>query len=125
MNALVTGGYAPLPAMVLASRGMNPPRKACAYLNCDAKLPAPFLMTDMDKAVARVRLAIARGEKIAVFGDYDVDGITSTCMLTDFLRRLGANCVSYIPSRLEEGYGRNPIAIEQLSAEGGQPHHQR
>ena len=118
MNALVTGGYAPLPAMVLAARGLNSPRKACAYLNCDASLPDPFLMTDMDKAVARVRLAIGRGEKIAVFGDYDVDGITSTCMLTDFLRRMGANCVSYIPSRLEEGYGLNPIAIEQLSAEG-------
>ena len=118
VNALVTGGYAPLPAMVLASRGMNTPRKACAYLNCDAKLPDPFLMTDMDKAVSRVRLAIDRGEKIAVFGDYDVDGITSTCMLTDFLRRMGANCVSYIPSRLEEGYGLNPIAIHQLSAEG-------
>ena len=118
VNALVTGGYAPLPAMVLASRGLNTPRKACAYLNCDAALPDPFLMTDMDKAVARVRLAIGRGEKIAVFGDYDVDGITSTCMLTDFLRRMGANCVSYIPSRLEEGYGLNPIAIEQLSAEG-------
>ena len=118
VNALVTGGYAPLPAMVLASRGMNTPQKACAYLNCDASLPDPFLMTDMDKAVRRVRLAIDRGEKIAVFGDYDVDGITSTCMLTDFLRRMGANCVSYIPSRLEEGYGLNPIAIEQLHAEG-------
>ena len=118
VNALVTGGYAPLPAMVLASRGMNTPQKACAYLNCDASLPDPFLMIDMDKAVRRVRLAIDRGEKIAVFGDYDVDGITSTCMLTDFLRRMGANCISYIPSRLEEGYGLNPIAIHQLHAEG-------
>ena len=118
VNALVGGGYAPLPAMVLAARGMNTPRKACAYLCCDAALPDPYLMIDMDKAVARVRAAIDRGEKIAVFGDYDVDGITSTCMLTDFLRRMGANCVSYIPSRLEEGYGLNPIAIHQLSAEG-------
>ncbi|MBR5293542.1 MAG: single-stranded-DNA-specific exonuclease RecJ, partial [Oscillospiraceae bacterium] len=94
------------------------PKKAAAYLSCDAELYDPFLMTDMDKAVARVQQAIDRGEKIAVFGDYDVDGITSTCMLTDFLRRRGGNCVSYIPSRLEEGYGLNPIAIEQLSAEG-------
>ena len=118
MNALVTGGYPPLPAMVLASRGLTDPKKAHAYLSCDAELYDPFLMTDMDKAVARVQRAIDRGEKIAVFGDYDVDGITSTCMLTDFLRRRGGNCVSYIPSRLEEGYGLNPIAIEQLSAEG-------
>ena len=118
VNALVTGGYPPLPAMVLASRGLTDPKKAAAYLSCNAELYDPFLMTDMDKAVARVQRAIDRGEKIAVFGDYDVDGITSTCMLTDFLRRRGANCVSYIPSRLEEGYGLNPIAIEQLSAEG-------
>ena len=118
VNALVSGGYPPLPAMVLASRGMTTPKKACTYLNCDAALPDPYLMVDMDKAVRRVRQAIDLGEKIAVFGDYDVDGITSTCMLTEFLRRMGANCISYIPSRLEEGYGLNPIAIEQLSTEG-------
>ena len=118
VNALVSGGYPPLPAMVLASRGMTDPKKACAYLNCSAKLHDPFLMTDMDLAVDRVKRAIDRGEIIAVFGDYDVDGITSTCMLTDFLRQQGANCISYIPSRLEEGYGLNPIAIHQLSAEG-------
>ena len=118
VNALVGGGFAPLPAMVLASRGMKTAREAGEYLDCNAELYDPFLMTDMDLAAGRVGLAIERGEKIAVFGDYDVDGITSTCMLTDFLRRQGANCISYIPSRLEEGYGLNPIAIEQLSAEG-------
>ena len=118
VNALVGGGFAPLPAMVLASRGMKNDREAREYLDCNAELYDPFLMTDMDLAAGRVGLAIERGEKIAVFGDYDVDGITSTCMLTDFLRRQGANCISYIPSRLEEGYGLNPIAIEQLSAEG-------
>ena len=75
-------------------------------------------MTDMDKAVARVRLAMDRGEKVAVFGDYDVDGITATCLLTSFLRRHGTNCVPYIPGRLEEGYGLNPIAIRQLKGEG-------
>ncbi len=118
VNALVSGGYPPLSAMVLASRGIRDPRMAHAYLDCTAKLHDPFLMTDMDKAVERIRGAIDRGEKIAVFGDYDVDGITSTCMLTDFLQNQGANCISYIPSRLEEGYGLNPIAIHQLSAEG-------
>ena len=118
VNALVGGGYAPLPAMVLASRGMANAAQAKAYLDCNAELYDPFLMTDMDLAAGRVGLAIDRGEKIAVFGDYDVDGITATCMLTDFLRRQGANVISYIPSRLEEGYGLNPIAIEQLSAEG-------
>ena len=118
VNALVGCGYPPLSAMVLAARGMNSPGKAHDYLDCIAPLPDPFLMTDMALAAGRVGLAMARGEKIAVFGDYDVDGITATCLLTDFLRKQGANVISYIPSRLEEGYGLNPIAIHQLSAEG-------
>ena len=118
VNALVGGGYSPLSSMILAARGMKNPAQAGAYLDCNAALPDPFLMTDMDKAAGRVGLAMARGEKIAVFGDYDVDGITSTCLLTDFLRRHGADCVSYIPGRLEEGYGLNPIALNQLHQEG-------
>ena len=118
VNALVGSGYAPLAAMVLASRGIGDDRQARAYLDCNAPLLDPFLMTDMDKAAGRVGLAMSRGEKIAVFGDYDVDGITATCLLTDFLRRHGADVVSYIPGRLEEGYGLNAIAIHQLHAEG-------
>ena len=118
VNALVGSGYAPLAAMVLASRGIGDDRQARAYLDCNAPLLDPFLMTDMDKAAGRVGLAMSRGEKIAVFGDYDVDGITATCLLTDFLRRHGADAVSYIPGRLEEGYGLNPIAIHQLHGEG-------
>ncbi len=118
VNALVGCGYSPLTAMVLSSRGIQDQRAAKQYLDCNAPLPDPFLMTDMDKAAGRVGLAMARGEKIAVFGDYDVDGITSTCLLTDFLRRHGADVVSYIPGRLEEGYGLNPIALHQLAGEG-------
>ena len=120
VNTLVRSGYAPLAAMVLAARGICSNAQAHKYLDCDTPLLDPFLMPDMDKAAGRVGLAMARGEKIAVFGDYDVDGITSTCLLTDFLRRHGANVVSYIPGRLEEGYGLNPIAIAQLSQEGVQ-----
>ena len=118
VNALVAAGYAPLAAMVLASRGLGTEKEAAAYLDCNAPLEDPFRMKDMDLAAGRVGLAMARGEKIAVFGDYDVDGITATCLLTDFLRSNGANCISYIPGRLEEGYGLNPIAIRQLHAEG-------
>ena len=118
VNALVGSGYAPLAAMVLASRGIGDDRQARAYLDCNAPLLDPFLMTDMDKAAGRVGLAMSRSEKIAVFGDYDVDGITATCLLTVFLRGHGADVVSYIPGRLEEGYGLNPIAIHQLHAEG-------
>jgi single-stranded-DNA-specific exonuclease len=118
VNALVGGGYSPLSAMVLAARGMKTPQAAGKYLACDGFLPDPFLMTDMALAAGRVGLAMTRGEKIAVFGDYDVDGITATCLLTSFLRRHGADAVSYIPGRLEEGYGLNPIAIHQLHGEG-------
>ena len=118
VNALVGCGYSPLTAMVLSARGLKNQQEAHDYLDCSAPLPDPFLMTDMDKAAGRVGLAMATGEKIAVFGDYDVDGITSTCLLTDFLRRHGADVVSYIPGRLEEGYGLNPIAIHQLHGEG-------
>jgi len=118
VNALVGYGYAPLTAMVLSARGINSPRQAKEYLSCESELHDPFLMTDMDLAAGRVGLAMQRGEKIAVFGDYDVDGITATCLLTAFLRQCGADVVSYIPGRLEEGYGLNPIAINQLHREG-------
>ena len=118
VNALARGGYAPLTSMILAARGMADKKQADMYLDCNAPLIDPFRMTDMDLAAGRVGLAMSRGEKIAVFGDYDVDGITATCLLTDFLRRHGADCVPYIPGRLEEGYGLNPIAIRQLHEEG-------
>ena len=118
VNALAGGGYAPLAAMVLASRGMGTKENADEYLDCSCNLCDPFLMTDMAMAVGRVALAMDRGEKIAVFGDYDVDGITATCLLTDFLRKQGVHCVPYIPGRLEEGYGLNPIAIDYLHSLG-------
>ena len=118
VNALVGGGYSPLSAMVLASRGMKTPQQARQYLDCNCPLPDPFLLTDMDLAAGRVAAAMLRNEKIAVFGDYDVDGITATCLLTDYLRKNGAQVVSYIPGRLEEGYGLNSIALHQLHSEG-------
>ena len=118
VNALVTGGYGPLASMILAARGMETPAQANAALDCNAELYDPFLMRDMALAAQRVRRAIAQGEKIAVFGDYDVDGITATCLLTEEIRKQGGDCVPYIPGRMEEGYGLNPIAIRQLSAEG-------
>ena len=118
VNRLVGAGIAPLTAMVLAARNVQDEKTAKDYLDCDCELLDPYLMTDMDLAVGRVAIAMSRGEKIAVFGDYDVDGITSTCLLTDFLRKNGADVVSYIPGRLEEGYGLNPLAITQLHSEG-------
>ena len=118
VNALVSGGYSPLTAMILSARGMRDARDANNYISTDGPMPDPFLLTDMDLAAGRVGLAMSRGEKIAVFGDYDVDGITATCLLSDFLRRHGSDVVSYIPGRMEEGYGLNPMAIRQLHSEG-------
>ena len=118
VNALVSSGYKPLTAMILAARGIADGKKAGEYLDCNAPLIDPFSLTDMDLAVGRIGLAMERQELIAVFGDYDVDGITATCLLTDFLRSCGARCISYIPGRLEEGYGLNPIALRQLSSQG-------
>ncbi len=120
VNELVGAGYSPLSAMILSARGMSGEKDASDYLRCNKPLDDPLLMKDMDLAASRVALAMTRGEKIAVFGDYDVDGITATCLLTAFLRKYGADVVSYIPGRLEEGYGLNPIAIRQLSADGVQ-----
>ena len=115
---LCVAGYSPLTAAVLCSRGCDTPLKAQEYLSADGPLCDPFSMLDMDKVSARLRLALTRGETIAVFGDHDVDGITSTCLLTDLLRSLGAKVIPYIPERLEEGYGLNEAAIRSLLAQG-------
>ena len=114
VRALEHAGYGALCARILSARGFGDPEAARAYLCGSAPLNSPFLMKDMKPAADRVRLAVARKEHIAVFGDYDVDGITSTALLTEFLRGLGAKVTSYIPARLEEGYGLNEIAIRWL-----------
>ena len=115
---LVASGISPLAAAVLVSRGFDTPDKARAFLASGREeLLDPMALPDMEKAAARVALALQRGEKIAVYGDYDVDGITATCLLTDYLTKCGANCIWYIPARLEEGYGLNMTAIEALKAQ--------
>ena len=114
---LTASGISPLSAAVLAARGYDTPEAARTLLSSGHQaLRDPMDLPDMEKAARRVRQAIEAREKIAVFGDYDVDGITSTCLLTDFLNRQGANCIWYIPARLEEGYGLNETAIRGLHA---------
>ena len=114
VRELEQAGYGALCARILSARGYGDPAAALEYLRGDAPLNSPFLMKDMKTAADRVRLAVARKEHIAVFGDYDVDGITSTALLTEFLRDMGARVTSYIPARLEEGYGLNELAIRWL-----------
>ena len=117
-DALCRAGYSPLTARVLCSRGYGSPEAAGQFLSALEPMPDPLLMQDMDKAVARLRLALERGEHIAVFGDYDVDGITATCLLTEFLRSEGGHVTCYIPGRIEEGYGLNAQAISGLKEQG-------
>ena len=84
----------------------------------ETPLEDPMGLRDMDRAVRRIRRALETGETVAVYGDYDVDGITSTCLLTDCLSRLGGRVLPYIPDRLEEGYGLNSEAVSALAAQG-------
>jgi len=119
IEALMDAGYSYLVSSVLVSRGVSSAEQAALALERERKLThSPFLMRDMDRAVARVQDALARGEKIAVFGDYDVDGITATCLLTDYLRSRGAKVVMHIPGRFDEGYGLSNEAIRALAEEG-------
>ncbi len=112
-------GLPPLLAGLLAARGMTERSEVRRLLSPEAEpIPDPMLMKDMDRAAARVRQALEKGELIAVYGDYDVDGITSTCLLTQFLSARGGRVIPYIPSRLGEGYGLNPEAVTALSEQG-------
>ena len=116
---LTAAGYPYLVSAVLAGRGVDTPEQAAAFLEREQSLAySPFLMKDMDKAAARVQQALTNNEKIAVFGDYDVDGITATCILADYLQSRGADAVHYIPRRIEDGYGLSCDAIQGLYDRG-------
>ena len=119
VSLLRSAGYPYLLSIVLAARGVTTPEGAAEYLERDRSLTiSPMLMKDMDKAVSRIQRAIADGEIIAVFGDYDVDGITSTVLLLDYLKSCGARCLRYIPRRIEDGYGLSKDAIQGLHDQG-------
>lgn len=112
-------GFTPLAAAALCARGIDTPEAARAFLETDpAKLHDPMLLPDMAKARDTIRRAIEQGKKIAVFGDYDVDGVTSTCVMTRVLRSLGADVRHYIPDRLSEGYGLSKGAMDRLAQDG-------
>ncbi len=111
----------PILRQIVFNRGYATEEAARAYLNRKLAFdPDPFQMSGMSAAVERIRRAIQNGEPIAVYGDYDVDGVTATALLTETLQRLGANARGYIPNRFEEGYGLNNAALEELKASGVQ-----
>lgn len=112
-------GLHPVAARVLVSRGFGDPLAVERFLAASlADLPDPFAMKGMERAVERIIRAIRERERVVVYGDYDVDGVTSTTMLVGFLRGLGADVGHYVPQRLKEGYGLNPAAIDHLVSEG-------
>jgi single-stranded-DNA-specific exonuclease len=108
----------PVIARLLVLRGITAPDEATRFLSPALdQLHDPFSLTDLPVAVDRLLGAIARGERIAVHGDYDVDGVTSTVMLRRLLELLGADVVHFIPDRLRDGYGLEPAAIERLAGQ--------
>ena len=118
-SELQGAGYGPLLTEALALRGIKNRAEAEVFLSSGADLlHDPMLMLDMDKAVARMHKAINNGETTAVFGDYDADGITSTCIMVDYLRNKGLTCIPYIPDRLKDGYGLNKNALSLLRDKG-------
>ena len=105
----------PVIARLLVDRGLTTPETAHRFLNPTVDhLHDPFLMTDLPVGVDRLLAAIERGERIAVHGDYDVDGVTSTVILRRLIELLGGDVVHFIPERLRDGYGLQPEAIDRL-----------
>ena len=112
-------GLSPLLCAVLSSRGVHTGREAARFLETSVdKLGSPYELKGMQQAVDTIRDAAAKGEKIAVYGDYDVDGVTATTILVRYLREIGADCTYYIPDRLTEGYGMNREALDRLYEQG-------
>src|SRR3954470_22045168 len=112
-------GVHPVIARLLCLRGLGDAEQATRFLNPSLDhLHDPFRLADMDRAVDRLERALAQRQRIAIHGDYDVDGITSTVILRRALEMLGGDVVHFIPERLRDGYGLQPAAIDRLHGEG-------
>jgi len=111
--------FPPLVAQLLYNRGLTDPARRESFIAADRHLLAdPSLLPDIEPAVARLYQALLSGEKVAVYGDFDVDGITATALLVRGLESLGADVIPYIPHRLTEGYGLKTVALEKLYRQG-------
>ena len=109
-------GINPLAAVFMCTRGITKFEDAIDYItDKPSDIYDPMLLEDMDKAVARIELALERREKIIIFGDYDVDGMTASALLKSYLKKRGTDCEIYIPGRIDEGYGLNLTALDYLS----------
>ncbi|ENH97091.1 ssDNA-binding protein [Gracilibacillus halophilus YIM-C55.5] len=111
----------PIVKQLLLQRGIQTKEEAEKFLHPALdQLHEPELLTTMDKAIERVRKAVDQGESILVYGDYDADGVTSTCLMVEALREIGAMCDYYIPNRFTEGYGPNEEAFREAHRQGFQ-----
>lgn len=114
-----TGGYHPLIVQLLHNRGITEPEQVDLFMKNDDRLEAdPALMPDIDRAVNRIYQALMAGDTIAVYGDFDADGVTATAVLVQGLTALGGKVIPYIPHRTYEGYGLRVSAIEKLREQG-------
>jgi len=114
-----SSGFPPLVAQLLYNRGVTEPSQLEPFLTADKRLSGdPFLLPDMHLAVARIYRALLSGENIAIYGDFDADGITGTALLVQGLSSLGGKVIPYIPHRLTEGYGLKTAALEKLRQQG-------
>ena len=114
------GQLHPFLALMLTTRGIRTPEEAADFLLSGELEDDPFGFADMDAAVDRIQRAIDRGERIAVFGDYDADGVTSTVLLYDYLVSREANVFYQIPLREGEGYGLHKETVDRLAEAGAQ-----
>ena len=113
-------GIDPLAALILSIRGITDPVEIDTFLSEEGEVSSPYTLLDMDKAAARIMQAVHTHSRIAVYGDYDCDGVTATAILYHCLTRLGADVLYYIPSRCDEGYGINRESVEKLHDMGVQ-----
>lgn len=112
-------GIHPIMAKLLYNRGYSDAESAKSFIYMESEmLSDPFKMKDIDKGIERIRLAIENGERITVYGDYDVDGVTAVCTLYMYLKAQNANVDYYIPSRIGEGYGVSSAAIDAIKQNG-------
>ena len=119
MEALALAGVPALLARLLANRGIGDSQQASAYLTpALSSLQDPLLLSGMDSSVERLCLALSRGDRVCVHGDYDVDGVSSTALLIAYFRAVGIDCFSYIPKRLTEGYGLSAQGVEAAAGRG-------
>ena len=109
----------PIIAHLLVNRGMADSETAVVFLSSTlAEIHGPFLLLGMDRAVERLETALRKGEKVCVYGDYDVDGISSCALLVDFFRAIGLDCFYHIPKRMEDGYGLSVAGVEYAHHQG-------